>query len=114
MFYDVDFPGKKALASAGHIAPTCVSTSPGSTARHNQGKNSQASIASGPYQGCVVRPNHKIDPMEQLPTSVLHQTGSSASASTLMSDLIELIGEPSQRSSSLRNYLHESSSASAL
>jgi hypothetical protein len=52
--------------------------------------------------------------MEQLPTFILHQTGSSASASTLMSDLIEVIDESSQRSSSLRNYFHESSSASVL
>jgi hypothetical protein len=52
--------------------------------------------------------------MEQLPTFVLYQTGSSASASTLMSDLIEVIGESSQRSSSLRKYFYESSSASVL
>jgi hypothetical protein len=113
MFYDVDFPDK-ILASAGHIASTCGSTSLGSTARHTQGKNNQASITTGPYQGCVVRPNQQMDPMEQLPTFILHQTGSSASASTLMSDLIEVIDESSQRSSSLRNYFHESSSASVL
>lgn len=78
--------------------------------RHKQGKNSQASIIVILIRACIVRRNQQTDQMEYLPTSTLDQPGSSASTSTMMSDLIGMIAESSQRSSSLPSYFHETSS----